>query len=213
METKSTNPSEDLQAIREIMERSSKFLSLSGLSGIFAGVCALFGAIIAWFFILDPVLGTYDGSIPGMDGPAFSWTGFFIVVDALLVLGLALAGAVFFSYRKAREAGQKLWTNTTRRLLLHLMIPLITGGIFSVILIFQDRTELVPSVMLIFYGLSLVNAGKFTFSEIHYLGLIEIVLGIIAAVFTDYALFLWTTGFGLMHIVYGSVMYYRYERM
>ena len=46
-------PREDLQTIREIMERSSKFLSLSGLSGIFAGVCALTGAAIAWFFILD----------------------------------------------------------------------------------------------------------------------------------------------------------------
>ena len=60
MKTNSTNPGEDLQAIREIMERSSKFLSLSGLSGIFAGVCALIGAAIAWFIILNPGHVTYD---------------------------------------------------------------------------------------------------------------------------------------------------------
>jgi hypothetical protein len=66
--------------------------------------------------------------------------------------------------------------------------------------------------MLIFYGLSLVNAGKFTFSEIHYLGLTEIVLGILAGIFINHGLLFWTLGFGLMHIVYGTVMYYRHER-
>lgn len=212
MKTKSITPNEDLQAIREIMERSSKFLSLSGLAGIFAGVCAIIGAVVAWFFILDPVLGTYSGSIPGMEGPSFSTTLFYLSLDALLVLGLALSGAVLFSRRKALKAGQQFWTNTTRRLVVHLMIPLVTGGVFSLILVFQDIPELVASAMLVFYGLSLVNAGKFTFSEIHYLGLTEIILGILAGFFVEYGLLFWTLGFGLMHIIYGSVMYYRHER-
>jgi len=212
MKTNSTNPKEDLQTIREIMERSSKFLSLSGLSGIFAGVCALIGAAIAWFFILESghVQSVEYMRIPG--GWSTSGIRFYLALDAILVLGFAVLGAIYFSQRKARKGGQRFWTNLTQRLLVHLMIPLVSGGIFTLILVFQNNLELVASVMLIFYGLSLVNAGKFTFSEIHYLGMTEIVLGILAGVFINHGLLFWTIGFGLMHIVYGVVMYYRHDR-
>jgi hypothetical protein len=130
----------------------------------------------------------------------------------MLVLMLAVLGAVYFSQRKARKAGQKLWTNSTRRLLFHLMIPLVSGGIIILLLILRNKLDLVVPIMLVFYGLSLVNAGKFTFSEIHYLGLTEIVLGILAGVFINHGLLFWTIGFGLMHIIYGTVMFYRHER-
>jgi len=212
MKTNSTTPNEDLQAIRDIMERSSKFLSLSGLSGIFAGVCALIGAAVAWFFILDLGRVQYSEFISSAGGTLTSGIGFNLAFDALLVLVFAFLGAVYFSFRKASKAGQKLWTNSTKRLLVNLMIPLVSGGIFILILVFRNNLELVAPVMLIFYGLSLVNAGKFTFGEIHYLGLTEIVLGILAGVFINYGLLFWTIGFGFMHIVYGTVMYYRHER-
>ena len=206
MKTNSTNPNEDLQAIREIMERSSKFLSLSGLAGIFAGLCALLGAAIAWFFILD------SGKIQYNEYMQNSGIAFYLALDAMLVLVFALLGAVYFSQRKARKASQKLWTNSTQRLLVHLLIPLVSGGVFILILVFRNNLELVVPVMLIFYGLSLVNAGKFTFGEIQSLGLTEIVLGILAGFFINYGLLFWTIGFGLMHIIYGTVMYYRHER-
>ncbi len=204
MKTNSTNPNEDLQTIREIMERSSRFLSLSGLSGIFAGLCALIGAAIAWFLILEAGRIQYVESLPAVK--------VYLELDAILVLVFAVLGAVYFSQRKARKAGQKIWTNSTRRLLVHLIIPLVSGGIFILILLFRNNLELVAPAMLIFYGLSLVNAGKFTLGEIHYLGLTEIVLGILAAVFINHGLLFWTIGFGLTHIIYGTVMYYRHER-
>jgi hypothetical protein len=211
MKANSTNPKEDLQAIRDIMEQSSKFLSLSGLSGIFAGICALLGAGIAWFFILDSGHVQYDEYMRSLGGTSTSDIRFYLAQDAMMVLGFAVLGAVYFSQRKARKAGQPFWTNSARRLIFHLMIPLVSGGIFAVILVFRNNWELIAPVMLIFYGLSLVNAGKFTFSEIHYLGLTEIVLGILAGVFMNYGLLLWTIGFGLMHIIYGTVMFFRYE--
>ncbi len=212
MKANTTTPVEDLQAIREIMERSSKFLSLSGLSGIFAGVCALAGAAVAWFFLPvrgfvtpgDPMAG---GSIPA-PGNLMPW----LALDALLVLTLAIAGAVIFSLRKARRSGLPVWTPSTRRVILHLLIPLATGGLFVLILVMRGHPELVAPVMLVFYGLSLVNAGKFTLGEIHYLGLSEIALGLLAGMFPAFGFLLWTLGFGAVHIVYGAVMYYRYER-
>jgi hypothetical protein len=202
MKTNSSHPSEDLQAIRDIMERSSKFLSLSGLSGIFAGLCALTGAAVAWFFILNP----------GQTEMSASGVRLFLMLDALLVLISAFLGAVYFSYRKAGKSGQSLWNHATRRVLIHLLIPLASGGIFILILASWNNLQLASSAMLIFYGLSLVNAGKFTFGEIHYLGLTEIALGILAGFFSGLGLLFWTIGFGLMHIIYGSVVYFRHER-
>jgi len=212
MKTNSTNPNEDIQAIREIMERSSKFLSLSGLAGVFAGVCALIGAAVAWFFIFNSGQVQYHEYIQSAGSSLNSGIGFYLALDALLVLVFALLGALYFSYRKSRKAGQQFWTNSTRRLLFHLMLPLVSGGIIIIILIFRNKLDLVFPSMLVYYGLALVNAGKFTFGEIHYLGLTQIVLGILAAVFINYGLLLWTIGFGLMHIIYGTVMYYRHER-
>ena len=212
MKTNLPTPREDLQTIREIMERSSKFLSLSGLSGIFAGVCALTGAAIAWFFILDFGHVQYDAGSFNPGGWTISGIIVKLAADALVVLGFSVLGAIYFSKRKAKKGGLQFWTNSTRRLLVHLLIPLVSGGIFILILVLQHNMGLVASVMLIFYGLSLVNAGKFTFSEIHYLGLTEIVLGILAGVFVNQGLLFWTMGFGLMHILYGVVMFYRHER-
>jgi hypothetical protein len=212
METNLTNPKEDLQTIREIMERSSKFLSLSGLSGIFAGVCALAGATFAWFYILDADQVQFVDNIRKSGGLLNSGPGLYLAADAIIVLGLAVLGAFYFSRRKAQLAGQQFWTNTTRRLLFHFMIPLVSGGIFTLILLYHNNLELLASVMLVFYGLSLVNAGKFTFSEIHYLGLTEIGLGILAGVFINLGLLFWTVGFGVMHVIYGSLMYSRHER-
>jgi len=212
MENNSTSPNEDLQAIRAIMERSSKFLSLSGLSGIFAGVCALIGAAIAWFFVLDAGHVPYDEFMQGSGDWTLTGIRYYLALDAMLVLVFAVLGAIFFSQRNARKSGQLAWTHSTRRLLVHLLIPLVSGGIFILILVLQGNLMLVASVMLIFYGLSLVNAGKFTFGEIHYLGLTQIVLGILAGVFVHQGLLFWTIGFGFMHIVYGIVMFYRHER-
>ncbi|MDP2887979.1 MAG: hypothetical protein Q8P34_03310 [Bacteroidota bacterium] len=212
MKANSTNPKEDLQAIREIMERSSKFLSLSGLSGVFAGVCALIGAAVAWLIILDSGNVRYDEYMRSLGASPTASIRLYLAIDALLVLGFAILGAAYFSFRKAKKAGQRFWTNSTKRLVGHLLIPLVAGGIFAIILIFRNSIELVASVMLIFYGLSLVNAGKFTLGEIHYLGLTEIVLGILAGIFINHGLLFWVVGFGVMHIVYGTVMYYKYER-
>jgi len=212
MEKKLANPNEDLHTIREIMERSSKFLSLSGLSGVFAGLCALTGAAMAWFFILDSGWVKFAENILSAAGSSASGTVFYLALDAFLVLVFAVMGAVLFSQRKARKAGQQLWTSSTKRLLINFLIPLVSGGFFIMILVLQNNLMLAASVMLIFYGLALVNAGKYTFGEIHYLGLTEIVLGILAGVFINQGLLFWTIGFGLMHIVYGTVMYYRHER-
>jgi len=212
MKTNSVNPKEDIQAIREIMERSSKFMLLNSWAGFFAGTCALIGAAVAWFFILGSGSIHYDEFLYSVGNSPINNITVGLGIDALLVLFLAGVAAIYFSYRKSLKAGQKFWTSSTKRVLMHLLIPLVSGGIFALILVFRNNIELVASVTLIFYGLALVNAGKFTLNEIHYLGLTEIVLGILAGIFVNQGLLFWTVGFGLVHFIYGTVMYYKHER-
>jgi hypothetical protein len=178
---------------------------LSGLSGIFAGICALIGSGVAYFILEGNDLSEVCSS-------AANNLGWYLSLDALLVLVIASLGAFYFSYRKAKTVGQSFWSASSRRLFGHLLIPLVAGGVFAMIMVLRNDIDLVASVTLIFYGLALVNAGKFTFGEIHYLGLTQIVLGILAGIFVHQGLLFWALGFGVMHIVYGIVMYNRHER-
>jgi len=65
---------------------------------------------------------------------------------------------------------------------------------------------------LIFYGLALINGSKYTVSEVRYLGYLELVLGIVNLWATRYGLYFWAAGFGVLHILYGIVMWNKYER-
>lgn len=202
----------DLKQIRQLMERSSKFISLSGLSGISAGIIALIGAFIARWRIHDVLdvnnVASYH-AIPSFDV-------LYTLMYELLGLGaltfsLAVAFAYFFTNRKARAEGQSLFDAISIRLLVNLSIPLFTGGIFCLYLL-QQNISLVAPAMLIFYGLALVNGSKYTVDHIRYLGIAEIVLGLIACQFPSNGLLLWAIGFGVFHITYGAFMYYKLER-
>lgn len=193
---------EDIKAIREMMERSSKFVSFSGLSGILAGLTAIAGSAFAYFYLLrDPSLTDYS----------LRQELIILLADALVVLFLSVGFGVFFSRRKAKKYGQELFGKVTMRTLYNFCIPLVAGGIFCLILLWKGDVRMVIAGTLIFYGLALINVSKFTFNEIHYLGLIEIALGIAAAVFAREGLLFWTIGFGVCHIVYGFLMYRKYE--
>ena len=97
-------------------------------------------------------------------------------------------------------------------MLFNFMIPLITGGIFSLTLLSQGFYGFVAPATLIFYGLALVNGGKHTLNDIKYLGLSEIAVGLVALYFVGYGLLFWAFGFGILHIIYGTVMYFKYDR-
>lgn len=202
---------EDIKTIRRIMEESSRFLSLSGLSGIFAGTFAIAGALVTHFFILDSGNIHYDEyfrSLSLKDTLTLRWQ---LAAIAITVLILSAISASYFSNRKAKQEGKKFWTPVSKRLLLNLFIPLVSGGVLVIILMFQNHIQLIVPCLLIFYGLGLVNAGKFTYNEIFYLGLVEIVTGLFAALLPDFGMIFWIFGFGILHITYGVFMYRKYE--
>lgn len=198
----------DLAEIRSMMERSSKFLSLSGWEGVLAGLYALAGAYIA-----HSVYG-FAPSEPFYDYLALRGSGGALMVIGIagLVLIMALSTALFFASRKAAKQGEKAWNPTSRRLLASMAVPLVSGGLVVMLLVREGLLGLVAPLMLIFYGLSLYNASRYTIAEVKVLGFVQIALGLINLMMLGYGLLFWAIGFGLMHIVYGIFMHIRYER-
>jgi predicted lysophospholipase L1 biosynthesis ABC-type transport system permease subunit len=198
---------QDIESIRKLMERSVKFISLSGLSGILSGIYALLGAWLTWYLI--------NKSSP----PADYYTLMFnnnglalqLLVIALVVLVASLVTGYLLSARISKRVGAKMWDATSRRMLINLAIPLITGGIFIIILIEHGQIILVAPACLIFYGLALIQASPNTYEEVRYLGYSEIILGLVAAWFAGYGLIFWALGFGVLHILYGAMMYKKYD--
>ncbi|XWW46523.1 hypothetical protein JYG30_03415 [Fibrella sp. USSR17] len=211
--TESREHLQTLTEIRGLMERSTKFLSLSGLSGVSAGVIALCGALAAylrlrkgWFTFFDS--GNYQTLAPMTQRELAK----FLFVDASIVLVLALLAAGYFTFRKARRQGLSVWTSASRRMIWALMVPLLVGGIFCLGLVYHQLLWLVCPSMLTFYGLTLLNASRYTYRDLEYLGLCEVGLGLLSLFLTGYSLLAWTIGFGVLHVVYGTVMWLKYDR-
>jgi general stress protein CsbA len=199
---------DELVSIRNLMERSSKFISLSGLSGILAGVYALIGAGLAYLEVYRGPVAIYKS----LRANSYPGALFYLIFIALAVLVLSLVSGYILTKRKADKNGQPVWGKASRSLLFHMATPLTTGGIIILIFIYRGYYGIVGPSSLIFYGLSLVSASSYTFTLVKYLGLCEIVLGLIAACLPGYGLLFWAIGFGILHIVYGSMMYFKYDR-
>ena len=192
---------DNLAHIRSLMEKSTRFLSLSGLTGVAAGVYALIAAFIAWWYLDNPtVAATYSRLVHPLQLSGILTHYLFFVALAAATLAMSLVTGIAFTMRKA-----------SKRMAINLTIPLVAGGLFCAQLINYGLPELVAPAMLIFYGLALINGSKYTLEDIRYLGLIEIALGILNLFLISYGLWFWAIGFGVMHIVYGVVMYYKYE--
>jgi formate/nitrite transporter FocA (FNT family) len=203
---------EELSSIRNMMERSSKFLSLSGLSGILAGVYALIGAALAYRLVYSD--SSFFGYRDYLIVNTHSNTNvlYQLIMIAVVVLIASLLTGVLLTARKARKQGQVVWGKASKTLVYQMAVPLVTGGLLMLIFIGRGYLGVVAPASLIFYGLALISASNFTYSDVRYLGFCEIALGLLAAVLPGYGLIFWALGFGILHIVYGSIMYLKYDR-
>lgn len=206
---KDTDYLQDIEEIRSLMEKSSKFISLSGWAGIFAGIFALMGSYIALTYLdFNPQSLSVDP-----ESNPFQQTQIFSVIQlALLVFLLAISFALFFTHRRAKRKDELLWTPTAKRLVMNMAVPLFIGGILILLFISKGFIGFVAPFSLLFYGLALFTISKFTFDEVKILGLIEILLGLISVYKVSLGLLFWAIGFGIVHIVYGIYVYFKYER-
>ena len=197
----------DISEIKNIMNQSSRFISLSGLSGVLAGIYCLIGAVLTYKIIyFDTVSnGDYSQLVVRQD------TIVRLLIIAATVVILSLLTAIFLSIRKAKKGNDTVWNSASKRLIINFMIPLGSGGFFILFLIEKELLGLVAPLMLIFYGLACVNASKYTLGDIRYLGITMILLGLLSTWFLGYGLLFWALGFGVCHIIYGAMMHFKYD--
>lgn len=208
-------PFETLQDIKRMMEKSSRFISLSGWSGISAGVCALIGAAIAFTKINGHTLRNENSQ--GQTNDYILRLGGVNLVNellwiAIIVFSAAFASAFLFTYLRSKKNNMPMWDPVSRRLLWNLLIPLLAGGACLLRMLQIGFIGFIAPCSLIFYGLSLLNASKYTLGEVRYLGIGQLLLGIINLWMMGYGLYFWAIGFGLLHIAYGILMWRKYER-
>jgi len=216
------HPLETLHDIKDMMERSSRFISLSGLSGISAGICALIGA---WFangiihsntvYAREADVVDYAGRAAAKPATPFSisdYTGDPLLHIAIITFIAAFILAFTFTYIRSHKKGVPLWGKASRRLFINVSVPIVVGGLYLLKLMSERAYGLIAPGCLIFYGLALVNASKYTLSEVRYLGYCQLLLGLANLLFVGYGLYFWALGFGVLHIIYGTAMWWKYER-
>lgn len=194
---------DDLSSIKDLMSRSSRFISLSGLSGIMAGLYALAGAAITYVFLLPK-----NGEVLTLH----SWNFKIILGILIAVAAMSVITAFLLTSKKAKKNKENIWDVTTKRLLVSFLVPMVAGGIYILIKLSSQHYGLTGSLMLIFYGLALINASKYTISNIQYLGYAQLILGLICAALPGYGFWFWILGFGVFHIIYGSLIYFKEEK-
>lgn len=202
-----TKHQQDIEHIRSLMERSSRFISLSGLSGICSGIFALVAAGSAAHFLKQSGISCFRNTTALYTHDLLMQ----LIATGVLAFIAALGSGIYFTVRKSRKNGLPAWNSISKRLVISLCVPLLAGGIFCLALLYNMQYAFVAPATLIFYGLALINASKFTFSDIIYLGYCELALGLIAMFCLGWGLLFWAAGFGLLHIIYGVVMYKKYK--
>lgn len=193
--------------IRSLMEKSSKFMSISGLSGVLIGSYALIGAFVAYVIVygFNSEFGYRDNYVNSDIIPSLLYV-------ALLVLILSVGTGYYMAKQKAKKSNQSVWNPTSKALFKAMAVPLVTGGVLSLIFLYQENYGMIASSMLIFYGLALSSAASFTFRELRWLGILDIILGLLALCLPGYGIYFWAVGFGILHIIYGLIVHQRYEK-
>lgn len=195
-----------LNEIRNMMEKSTRFVSLSGFSSILIGIYACIAAVIAYY-----ILGSYT-PIPMLNvntTTKLQLLGLF----ASILIALCIATVILMCKYKARKNNQVIsFDFNTKRLLWNFFLPLVVGGILCLSFIWQGHYGLTSSIMLIFYGIALISASNYTYSNTRYLGYAEILLGLADSFIDHYALLFWVIGFGIFHIIYGVIFHLKYEK-
>jgi hypothetical protein len=212
---------ETIQDIRQLMQKSSRFISLSGLSGVAAGVCALVAAWITQGKIAEyraanglPAgpFGEFDRDGSYFFHPGYRQLEHQLILIAGITVVVAFTLAFLFTYLRSKKTGVPIWGFMARKVMINVCVPMVAGGLVLLRLLDFGAYGMIAPCCLIFYGLALINAGKYTFQEIRYMGYGQLVLGALNLWLNGYGLIFWAVGFGLLHILYGFLMWWKHER-
>ena len=211
-----SQPEKDISLIKNLMEKSSKFSNLSGYAIATTGLLALLGAVFVYFDLGISISEKYISyaELINQTGNANSiYTKIkLLVIIASLILLTSLLILYVTAKLKSERHDINLFNSSFSRALKSLFIPVLSGGIFCGFLILHKMYGLVAPATLIFYGLGLISASKFSYNELELLGYLELFLGTIASYYMGSGLLFWMIGFGIGHIVLGVFIHYKYDK-
>lgn len=211
-----SQPEKDISLIKNLMEKSSKFSNLSGYAIATTGLLALLGAVFVYFDLGISISEKYISyaELINQTGSANSiYTKIkLLVIIASLILLTSLLILYVTAKLKSERHDINLFNSSFSRALKSLFIPVLSGGIFCGFLILHKMYGLVAPATLIFYGLGLISASKYSYNELELLGYLELLLGTIASYYMGSGLLFWMIGFGIGHIVLGVFIHYKYDK-
>jgi len=180
---------DNLQFIRETMERAGSFTAVSGTGVIAAGGIALVAGFVA-------------ASQPTM----LRWMAVWVVAAAA-----ALTVALGLTVRKARSLGPPLMSGPGRKALLAFTPAVLAGALISLATVRVGGEELIAGMWLLLYGAGVTAGGALSVSIIPVLGLSFMALGV-GALTAPPSLANWfmLAGFGGLHIGFGLAIARRY---
>lgn len=186
---------EALSGIRNLMERSSRYLPLSGKAGVAIGVLSILCSLI-----VDSYFSIHEDNLKPL----------FLLFGMLFVICLVIE--ILMAERNSRQKGVPAWDAIAKRFLINLFLPMVVGGIYCFALIRQQQLEMVLPATLVFYGLALINASRYTIEDTRYLGMADLLLGLATSFLPQHGLLAWGIGFGVLHVLYGVIIYFKYEK-
>jgi hypothetical protein len=197
-----------IEEMRNLMDRATRFRSISGLSAMVAGLLAIICvAFVSQFTgIRFFEAEAFDRMLQGDAAREVQLSFFFLLITSI-------GFGIYLAARNAHAKGQDAWDSAAKRLAFHMAIPLVAGGIFSILISQQGLAGLVPPITLLFYGLALFNGSHYTLDAVRILGIGQILLGLLATTFVAFGLVIWVIGFGVFNLIFGLYIYFNYERV
>lgn len=192
---------ENLRVIRELMERSTRYSTFSGLSGICAGLFSILGCLVQRFWVL---------SLPASErlvAFTINWT---------LVIALTIGADFFLTKRKAPLVGKTILSRLGRQMVVASAPGLLTGALLTLFLLQQGHMDQVYPVWMLSYGSAVCAVGLFSQKEVGRLGrafltagALTLALGLLTALqpyIASLGLFITALTFGGFHIAYGLIV-------
>jgi hypothetical protein len=179
---------DNLQYIRETMERATAFTGISGGGQVAIGITALAASFIS----------------AQKSFKNWLWVWVTEALVALLIAGWSID-------RKARAAKMPLFSGPVRKVAFSLSPPIVAGGLMTIVLYRAGLTNAIPGLWLLLYGTGVVTGGMFSVSVVPIMGLCFMSLGA-AAFFAppSFANWFMAAGFGGLHIIFGVIIARRY---
>lgn len=180
---------DNLQFIRETMERSTHFTAVPGYGGMLMGATAVAAAFIANSQIL-------------LRDSVITW---------LVEAGLAFAVGLLAMWQKSKIAGQSLVSAPAKKFAFGFAPPLIVGVVIVLGLSQNGYFYVLPPVCMLCYGAAVVCGGAFSVRVVPVMGWCFIALGAVSfALPTNYGSLMMGVSFGLLHIIFGAIIARRY---